>query len=75
MPTLCGLHPDYFTVENAERRRSPEVAKYLKFDVNSAMYLDLPPVIFPDLRHNVKVIFRNEILIKVCCSRALHDAC
>ena len=69
MPTLCGLHPDYFTVENGEHRRSPEVVKYLKFDINSATYPDLPPIIFPDLRHDVKVMFRNEILIKVCCSQ------
>ena len=65
MPALLGLSPDYFAVENTERRRSPEIVKYLKFNLNDAAYPSLPPIIFPDLRYDVKQMFRNEILIKV----------
>ena len=66
MAMLCGLPSHYFTVQNAERRQSPEVARYLKFDLDKAVYLDLPPVIFLNLHYDVKTMFQNDILIKVC---------
>jgi hypothetical protein len=63
-PLIFGGNASRFAA-NYDQESEAEFQKLLKFDMSSCKYPKLAPMLYPDLKKNVKKIFRTSILIKV----------
>ena len=72
MLLLFGLKVDYFIKANVEMWKSPEVARFLKYNLKETMYPSLPPFLFPSEVFDIAQAFRMDALVKVCSRPGTH---
>lgn len=75
MPFLFGLNPKYFIKENFEMRKLPEVARFLKYDIDEPTYPSLPPFLFPHETLDITQAFRMDQLVMVRVLGLQPDTC
>ena len=66
MPLIFGLNVDYFLKDNVLMRKSPEVAGFLKYNLEEETYPSLPPFLFPNRTFDITQAFRTDHLVKAC---------
>ena len=66
MLLLFSLKVDYFIKANVKMWKSPEVARFLKYNLKETTYPSLPPFLFPSEVLDIMQAFHMDVLVKVC---------